>query len=89
MQAVSAALSAIVHEYTDKLNRYPAVELAMVPEPNLHPCQVLQHMPAELHRNICLTGAGKPEQHTLEFVAQDYVNHLQHHLNQITASILS
>lgn len=42
-------------------------------------CAVLENMPAENYSKECDTGS----LHTLSWIAEDYVKHLKHHLNQI------
>lgn len=46
---------------------------------NLRICAVLERMPEENYTKHCLTDT----LHTLQWLAQDYVKHLKHHLNQI------
>lgn len=46
---------------------------------NLRICDVLENMPEEHYAKQCNTGA----LHTLQWLAEDYVKHLKHHLNQI------
>ena len=46
---------------------------------NLRICSVLEEMPAENYSKECNTGS----LHTLEWLADDYVKHLKHHINQI------
>ncbi|PWT74327.1 MAG: hypothetical protein C5B59_11450 [Bacteroidetes bacterium] len=48
---------------------------------NRHICRILEHMPPETVTRTCKTGHA--EEHTLEWIAKDYVRHLMHHLNQI------
>ncbi len=45
--------------------------------------RVAQNMPAEKWRLTCNTGKNQPEQHSLQFLLEDYVRHLRHHLLQI------
>ena len=49
---------------------------------NRHLLHVLAQIPAEKLKHICVIGGGEPV--TLEFMAKDYVRHLEHHLAQIT-----
>ena len=42
-------------------------------------CGVLKNMPASNYNKQCDTG----DLHSLEWLAQDYVKHMKHHLNQI------
>jgi hypothetical protein len=44
---------------------------------------VLQQMPASAYTKQCDTGKNSVALHTLEWLAEDYVKHLKHHLNQI------
>jgi hypothetical protein len=46
---------------------------------NLRVCAVLENMPEEHYSKECNTGA----LHTLHWLANDYVKHLKHHINQI------
>jgi hypothetical protein len=47
--------------------------------------RVLSNYPDSMLQNTCDTGKGSVELHTVEFLAADYVKHLEHHLNQILA----
>ncbi|MFN7117821.1 MAG: DinB family protein [Saprospiraceae bacterium] len=51
---------------------------------NLHLAWVLDHMAIDNYGKMVDTGKYSAEPHTLEWLAADYVNHLQHHLRQIT-----
>jgi hypothetical protein len=46
---------------------------------NKHLCIVLKNMPAEAAKRTCITG----EQHTIEWLAHDYNQHLRYHLHQL------
>ena len=46
---------------------------------NLRICAVLENMPEKNYSKECNTGT----LHTLEWLAQDYLKHLKHHINQI------
>jgi len=48
---------------------------------NRHLLHVMAHIPADRLANRCVIGEGSPV--TLEFLAEDYVRHLEHHLRQI------
>ncbi len=48
---------------------------------NRHLLHVLAHMSDEKRKNLCSVGGAEPV--TLEFLAQDYVQHMEHHLSQI------
>ena len=51
---------------------------------NVQICKVLNQYPPERWQAQCDTGKHKQELHTVEFLAQDYIEHLKHHLNQIS-----
>jgi hypothetical protein len=44
---------------------------------------VLENMPEANYSKTADTGKGKPELHELEWLADDYVKHMKHHLNQV------
>ncbi len=44
---------------------------------------VLQRMPAEKYTNTCEMGNDQSQLRTLQWLAEDYVKHLKHHLNQV------
>ena len=46
-------------------------------------CEVLLNMPIENGNLKCNTGGDKEELHSIAWLADDYVKHLKHHLNQI------
>jgi hypothetical protein len=47
-------------------------------------CEILEAMPSSNYNKECNTGRGDIEQlHTLQWLAEDYVKHMKHHLNQI------
>jgi len=48
---------------------------------NLHLAHIIEHIDPQSLNNVCDVDYGKPA--TLQFVAGDYVKHLQHHLGQI------
>lgn len=50
---------------------------------NLSILRVLQQMPASHYERLCNTGKVAEENHSLLWLAEDYVKHLKHHLNQI------
>lgn len=50
---------------------------------NKHLCRVLNVMDSGMYYRTCNTGKNGPELHDLKFIAEDYVAHLKHHLNQI------
>jgi hypothetical protein len=45
--------------------------------------QVLDNMTDEAAQRKCNTGKDEPELHTLQWLAEDYVQHLLHHLHHI------
>jgi hypothetical protein len=45
--------------------------------------RVLTNYPDSMLQNTCDTGDGAVELHTVEYLATDYVKHLEHHLRQI------
>jgi hypothetical protein len=46
-------------------------------------CTVLETMPEKNHSKLCNTGKDSEQLHSLHFLAEDYVKHLKHHINQI------
>lgn len=44
---------------------------------------VLKHMPPDLFSKTCDTGKDKQQLHSLLWLAEDYVKHMKHHLNQV------
>lgn len=48
---------------------------------NLHLLHVVSVMPGEKRGNRCIVAGGEPV--TLEFLAEDYLRHMKHHLEQI------
>lgn len=50
---------------------------------NFRICSVLENMPEANYSKPCNTSKGVAELRTLEWLAQDYVKHLKHHINQI------
>lgn len=44
---------------------------------------ILKKMPVENYERTCNTGKATPTNHSLIWLADDYVKHLKHHLNQI------
>jgi len=49
---------------------------------NLHICRILENMSAENYDRLC--DSGDPELRTLQWLAEDYVQHMLHHLKQLT-----
>lgn len=50
---------------------------------NFRICAVLENMPEGNYKKKCNTGKGNEQLYTLEWLAQDYVKHLKHHVNQV------
>lgn len=50
---------------------------------NFRICGVLESMPEVNYTKQCNTGKGAEQLYTLEWLAQDYVKHLKHHVNQV------
>lgn len=50
---------------------------------NFRISEVLDAMPEENYNKQCNTSKGEPQLYTLEWLAQDYVRHMKHHINQI------
>lgn len=50
---------------------------------NKHLCHVLKSLPADSFQKRVDTGKGTVAVHTLQFLAEDYLVHLRHHLKQI------
>ena len=50
---------------------------------NLQICAVLRTMPKAYFDRTCNTGRGAVQLHSLSWLAEDYVKHLKHHLNQV------
>jgi hypothetical protein len=48
---------------------------------NTHLAHVISNIPADREENLCAVGSGPPV--TLKWLAEDYVRHAEHHLNQI------
>lgn len=46
-------------------------------------CHVLAAMPEEAHARTCKTSSKGVELHELSWLANDYIKHLKHHLNQV------
>lgn len=49
-------------------------------------CRVLGTMPSASYSKVCNTGKNEVELRTLQWLAEDYVKHMKHHLNQIIPS---
>lgn len=50
---------------------------------NLRICHILKNMPPANHNRECDTGTDTVALHSLQWLAEDYVRHMKHHLNQI------
>ena len=50
---------------------------------NQRVAETLANMPAENHSRLCDTGKDTQNLHPLKWLAEDYVQHMKHHLNQI------
>ena len=48
---------------------------------NIHLSHIIEYFSPDVLNNICNIGKDKPE--TLEYVIDDYVSHLEHHLEKI------
>ena len=46
-------------------------------------CDVLNKMPVNNYDKVCNTGRSTEQLHSLQWLAEDYVKHLKHHLNQV------
>lgn|SRR5262245_36761764 len=46
-------------------------------------CDILKNMPQRNHERQCDTGRDTVVLHSLQWLAEDYVKHMKHHLNQI------
>jgi hypothetical protein len=46
-------------------------------------CDILETMPPSNYKKVCNTGSDTEQLRTLEWLAEDYVKHMKHHLNQI------
>ena len=46
-------------------------------------CDVLNAMPESNYAKECNTGKSAVELHSLQWLAEDYIRHMKHHLNQI------
>ncbi|OOQ62269.1 hypothetical protein BC343_00895 [Mucilaginibacter pedocola] len=50
---------------------------------NLQVVRVLVNYPVDRWQATCDNNRGEPVYNTVEFIAKDYVAHMQHHLNQL------
>jgi hypothetical protein len=48
---------------------------------NRHLLHVIENIPSDREKHLCKIGNGEPV--TLAFLVEDYINHLEHHLEQI------
>jgi hypothetical protein len=56
---------------------------------NLQIVRTLENIPPGKLSNTCDTGNPGPELHTLQFLADDYVVHMKHHLSQILSGTMA
>ena len=74
-------------DYWVKANNYQQSEsqevVAMWKLINNQIATILETMPASSYPKECDTGKNSVSLHSLEWLADDYVKHLKHHLNQI------
>ena len=65
--------------------QYPSKELITLWQLlNKHICIILTNMPIETYGRLCNTGKDEERLYTVEFLANDYITHLVHHLKQVT-----
>lgn len=65
--------------------QYPSKELITLWQLlNKHTCIILTNMPIETYGRLCNTGKDEERLYTVEFLANDYITHLVHHLKQVT-----
>jgi hypothetical protein len=50
---------------------------------NFRISEILENMPEANYTRQCNTGKGAEQLYTLEWLAQDYVRHMKHHINQV------
>ena len=50
---------------------------------NLQIVTIVENIPDHYLDNLCDTTKTEPQMYTLRFLIEDYINHLQHHLNAI------
>ncbi|PWN68158.1 DinB family protein [Chryseobacterium phosphatilyticum] len=60
---------------TDLINLWKALNYQVV--------HIVENIPDEALKRICDTTKTEPQKFTLEFIINDYVDHLQHHLESI------
>jgi hypothetical protein len=51
---------------------------------NLHIVRILKNYPAKRTKVLCDTGKMEPSLFSMSFLASDYIDHLEHHLIQLT-----
>lgn len=54
---------------------------------NLRICHILKNMPQANLERECNTGRDKVQLHSLQWLAEDYVRHMRHHLTQIFPNV--
>jgi hypothetical protein len=74
-------------DYWVKANNYQQTDskevIAMWKLINTRIATVLETMPVQAYTKVCDTGKNSVSLRSLEWLAEDYVKHLKHHLNQI------
>jgi hypothetical protein len=50
---------------------------------NARICDILKNMPQQNRERQCDTGRDRVQLHSLRWLAEDYLKHMKHHLNQI------
>lgn len=50
---------------------------------NKHLCRIIEHMPPENHNRTCIMMSlgNETKSYTLKWIAEDYLRHMEHHLN--------
>jgi hypothetical protein len=70
-----------------RLNRYqhtpPDVVITLWSLINRQVITVLKEIPPDQYSNACDTGKDKQQLHSVLWLAEDYVKHMKHHLNQV------
>lgn len=50
---------------------------------NVQMCNIWNNMPEQSYNRLCSTGSTPADQHTLSWLAADYIKHMKHHLHHI------
>ncbi|MEP7265463.1 MAG: DinB family protein [Bacteroidota bacterium] len=50
---------------------------------NIQMCNIWNAMPEQSYNRLCRTGADVSDQHTLIWLAADYIKHVKHHLHHL------